>query len=102
MNLGRLLGGRLACRFRLPGRYADRDYGAHAFPRADLQRAAVKLRQRARDREAEARAGVVLGELVTFYTKVLRTGTTSVTVDVEVEVERLGPSGNREILDRRV
>ena len=43
-------------------------------------------------------APVFLGDLVTFYTRVLKVGTTSVTIDVEVEVERLGPSGNREIV----
>lgn len=41
-------------------------------------------------------APVYLGDLVTFYTRVVRTGRTSVTVDVGVEVERLGPSGTRE------
>src|SRR5688572_4372410 len=41
---------------------------------------------------------VFLGDLVTFYTSVSRLGTTSITVDVEVEVERLGPQGNRETL----
>src|SRR5204862_7111247 len=43
-------------------------------------------------------APVHLGDLVTFYTRVVRTGRTSVTVDVDVEVERLGPTGTREIV----
>ena len=43
-------------------------------------------------------APVHLGDLVTFYTSVARVGTTSITVDIEVEVERLGPHGNRETL----
>src|SRR5438067_12845363 len=43
-------------------------------------------------------APVYLGDLVTFYTKTLRIGSTSITVDVEVEVERLGPGGTKEIV----
>jgi acyl-CoA thioesterase YciA len=43
-------------------------------------------------------APVFLGDLVTFYTRTTRVGTTSVTIDVEVEVERLGPQGNREVV----
>lgn len=35
-------------------------------------------------------APVHLGDLVTFYTRTERIGRTSITVDVEVEVERLG------------
>ena len=41
-------------------------------------------------------APVFLGDLVTFYTRTIRVGNTSLAVDVEVEVERLGPFGNRE------
>jgi len=47
-------------------------------------------------REVVFVAPVHLGDLVTFYTQTLRTGKTSVTVDVEVEVERLGLQGTRE------
>jgi acyl-CoA thioesterase YciA len=42
-------------------------------------------------------APVFLGDLVTFYTRTIKFGRTSITVDVEVEVERLGPNGNKEI-----
>jgi len=49
-------------------------------------------------REVVFVAPVFLGDLVTFYTRTTRIGTTSVCVDVEVEVERLGPQGNREIV----
>jgi len=41
-------------------------------------------------------APVQLGDLVTFYTRIVRTGRTSITIDVDVEVERLGASGARE------
>jgi acyl-CoA thioesterase YciA len=41
-------------------------------------------------------APVHLGDLVTFYTKTVRVGKTSITVDVEVEAERLGLSGTME------
>ena len=43
-------------------------------------------------------APVHLGDLVTFYTRTIRTGHTSITVDVEVEVERLGLGATKEIV----
>src|SRR5262252_3879035 len=43
-------------------------------------------------------APVYLGDLVTFYTRTVRIGTTSITVDVEVEAERLGIRGTKEIV----
>jgi len=47
-------------------------------------------------REVEFVAPVHLGDLVTFYTRITRIGTTSVTVGVEVEAERLGLGGSKE------
>src|SRR5205809_6694542 len=41
-------------------------------------------------------APVYLGDLVTFYTRTVRIGTTSITIDVEVEAERLGLGGTKE------
>ncbi|MBI4472431.1 MAG: acyl-CoA thioesterase [Acidobacteria bacterium] len=49
-------------------------------------------------REVVFVAPVHLGDLVTFYTQTLRIGTTSITVDVQVEAERLGVHGNKEIV----
>jgi acyl-CoA thioesterase YciA len=49
-------------------------------------------------REVVFVAPVFLGDLVTFYTRTLKVGTTSITVDVEVEVERLGIGGMKEIV----
>src|SRR6476660_2943083 len=43
-------------------------------------------------------APVYIGDLVTFYTRTVRVGTTSVTIDVEVEAERLGIGGTREVV----
>ena len=43
-------------------------------------------------------APVYLGDLVTFYTRTVRLGTTSITVDVEVEAERLGIGGTKEVV----
>src|SRR6476661_2656161 len=43
-------------------------------------------------------APVYLGDLVTFYTRTVRVGTTSITIDVEVEAERLGIGGTREVV----
>jgi acyl-CoA thioesterase YciA len=47
-------------------------------------------------REVAFVAPVYLGDLVTFFTRVVKTGRTSVTVDVDVEAERLGSHGHRE------
>lgn len=41
-------------------------------------------------------APVFLGDLVTFFTRIVRTGRTSVTIDVDVEADRLGDKGNRQ------
>jgi acyl-CoA thioesterase YciA len=49
-------------------------------------------------REVVFVAPVFLGDLVTFYTTTRRIGHTSITIDVEVESERLGPSGNKEVV----
>jgi acyl-CoA thioesterase YciA len=49
-------------------------------------------------REVVFVAPVYLGDLVTFYTRTMRVGTTSITVDVEVEAERLGLGGTKEIV----
>ena len=43
-------------------------------------------------------APVHLGDLVTFYTRTVRIGTTSITVAVEVEAERLGLGGTKEVV----
>jgi acyl-CoA thioesterase YciA len=47
-------------------------------------------------REVVFVAPVYLGDLVTFYTRTLRVGKTSITIDVEVEAERLGVHGTKE------
>ena len=49
-------------------------------------------------REVVFVAPVHLGDLVTFYTRTIKRGRTSITVNVEVEVERLGLQGNKEVL----
>ncbi len=49
-------------------------------------------------REVAFVAPVYLGDLVTFYTRTTRIGLTSITVDVEVEVERLGSTGSKEVV----
>jgi len=41
-------------------------------------------------------APVFLADLVTFYTRTVKRGRTSITVQVEVEVERFGPQGHIE------
>ena len=47
-------------------------------------------------REVVFVAPVYLGDLVTFYTRTVHIGRTSITVDVEVEAERLGLRGAME------
>jgi len=47
-------------------------------------------------REVAFVAPVHLGDLVTFFARVTRIGRTSVTVDIEVEAERLGEQDNRQ------
>src|SRR5579884_3111123 len=47
-------------------------------------------------REVVFVAPVNLGDLVTFCTRTIKRGRTSITVDVEVEVERLGSIDNME------
>jgi acyl-CoA thioesterase YciA len=47
-------------------------------------------------REVVFVAPVHLGDLVTFYTRTVRIGNTSICVDVEVEAERLGLGGTKE------
>jgi acyl-CoA thioesterase YciA len=46
--------------------------------------------------EVEFVAPVHLGDTVTFYTRTVSTGRTSVTVEIEVEAQRTGPNGNRD------
>src|SRR5882672_8418599 len=43
-------------------------------------------------------APVHLGDLVTFYTRTVRTGRSSMTVNVEDDVDRLGLGGNNEVV----
>jgi len=47
-------------------------------------------------REVAFVAPVYLGDLVTFFARVVRIGNTSITVDIDVEAERLGTQGNRQ------
>ena len=47
-------------------------------------------------REVAFVAPVYLGDLVTFFARVVKVGTTSITVDIDVEAERLGTQGNRQ------
>jgi acyl-CoA thioesterase YciA len=49
-------------------------------------------------REVDFVAPVHLGDLVTFYTRTVAVGHTSMTVDVEVEAERLGLGGTKELV----
>ena len=46
--------------------------------------------------EVEFVAPVHLGDTVTFYTQTMRTGNSSITVEIEVDAQRTGPTGNRD------
>lgn len=47
-------------------------------------------------REMDFVAPVYLGDLVTFYTRTIRVGRTSITIEVEVEADRIGVGASRE------
>ena len=46
--------------------------------------------------EVDFVAPVHLGDTVTFYTQTMRTGNSSITVEIEVDAQRTGPTGNRD------
>lgn len=48
--------------------------------------------------EVEFVAPVHLGDTVTFYTRTARRGRTSITVEIDVDAQRTGPNGNRDIV----
>lgn len=47
-------------------------------------------------REVDFVAPVYVGDTVSFFTRTVRLGRTSITIEVEVEAERCNPEGNRE------
>ena len=47
-------------------------------------------------REVDFVAPVFVGDTVSFFTRTVRVGRTSITIEVEVEAERCNPEGNRE------
>ena len=46
--------------------------------------------------EVEFVAPVHLGDTVTFYTRTVRSGNSSITVEIKVDAQRTGPTGNRD------
>lgn len=46
--------------------------------------------------DVEFLAPVHVGDTVSFYTRTAKIGTSSVTVEIDVETQRTGPTGNRE------
>ena len=53
-------------------------------------------------REVEFVAPVHLGDLVSIYVKTVARGRTSVTVEVRVDAQRTGPTGNRDTVHRHL
>jgi acyl-CoA thioesterase YciA len=76
-------------------------FGGVILSHIDLAGGIVASRQAARNfvtramREVEFIAPVYVGDLVSFYASVLRVGTTSVTVRVDVEAERVKEPGHQ-------
>jgi acyl-CoA thioesterase YciA len=67
--------------------YIDQAGAVEAYRRAGGKIVTVAMR------EVVFHAPVFVGDLVSFYTRTQRVGTTSVTVEVEVEAERGSPGG---------
>ena len=82
-QLGTIFGGVILSHLDLAGGIEARKHSDRKFVTKVMQ-------------NVEFVAPVFLGDVVTFYTRTLRIGRTSVTVEVEVEAERTGPHGNRE------
>jgi acyl-CoA thioesterase YciA len=80
---GTIFGGVILSHLDLAGAIEARRHYSHRFVTKAM-------------REVVFVSPVFLGDLVTFYTRTVRVGRTSLCVDVEVEAERLGALGNRE------
>lgn len=72
---GTIFGGVILSYIDQAGFVEARNHGTHRWVTASLDR-------------VDFTSPVHLGDIVNFYTKTVRQGTTSVTVEVEVEVER--------------
>ncbi|HYC78516.1 MAG TPA: hotdog domain-containing protein [Planctomycetota bacterium] len=78
---GTIFGGVILSHIDQAGALAARAYGAARVVTVSMKEVVFKK-------------PVYVGDVVSFYAKVTRVGTTSVTVRVEVEAERLSPVGH--------
>lgn len=76
-HYGTIFGGVILSYIDQAGAFEARRHGRHRWVTAAIDR-------------VEFKAPVHLGDVVNFYTRTTRVGTTSVTVQVEVEAERFG------------
>lgn len=83
--LGTIFGGVILSQLDLAGGIEARKHSAKRFVTKAM-------------REVEFVAPVFLGDVVTFFTSTERLGKTSVTVSIQVEAARFGPTGNREVV----
>jgi len=83
--LGTIFGGVILSQLDLAGGIEARKHSAKRFVTRAM-------------REVEFVAPVFLGDVVTFFTSTERLGKTSVTVNIQVEAARFGPTGNREVV----
>ena len=82
-QMGTIFGGVILSHLDLAGGTEARKHAAKKFVTKAME-------------NVEFLAPVFLGDTVTFYTKTVKVGTTSVTIEVNVEAERSGPEGHRE------
>lgn len=74
-HLGKVFGGSLLCEIDLAGAWEARRHTRHQVVTRSIK-------------EVEFKKPVEVGDMVVFYTRLLKKGRTSITVHVEVEVER--------------
>ncbi len=82
-QLGTIFGGVILSHLDLAGGAEARKHGAKLF--------VTKLME-----NVEFLAPVFLGDTVSFYTRTVKVGTTSITIEVDVEADRTGAEGHRE------
>ncbi len=84
-QLGTIFGGVILSHLDLAGSNEARRHSAQKF--------VTKLME-----NVEFLSPVFLGDAVTFYTRTVKMGKTSVTIEVEVEAERTGLAGHHEVV----
>ena len=82
-QLGTIFGGVILSHLDLAGGTEARKHAAKKFVTKVME-------------NVEFLAPVFLGDTVTFFTRTVKVGSTSITIEVDVEADRTGPDGHRE------